>query len=83
MGGLLWAARLRRVGAARVAARGLVAVAVLGALAVLVGSDPFHDVFLVSSYAAWVLVGRGFDALGSAPASPSRTGTRTAASQVP
>ena len=82
VGGLLWAARLRRVAAAGVAARGLVAVAVLGALAVLVGSDPFHDVFLVSSYAAWVLVGRGFDSLGTAPASPSHR-TSTAASQVP
>ena len=69
VGGLLWAARLRRVSSARVAGRGLLAVAVLGALAVLVGSDPFHDVLLVSSYAAWVVVGRGFTTLGPAPLS--------------
>ena len=69
VGGLLWAARLRRVAAARVAGRGLLAVAVLGALAMLVGSDPLHDAFLVSSYAAWVVVGRGFAALGRAPVS--------------
>jgi hypothetical protein len=83
VGGLLWAARLRRVAAARVATRGLVAVAVLGALAILVGSDPFHDVFLVSSYAAWVLVGRGFDSLGSAAASPSDSDSRRRAPIAP
>ena len=38
----------------------------LGALAMMVGSDPFHDVFLLSSYAGWVLVGRGFAALSAA-----------------
>jgi hypothetical protein len=63
VGGLLWASRLRRVTSARLAAAGLLAVAVLGALAVLIGSDPFHDVLLVSSYAAWVVVGRGLDSL--------------------
>ena len=62
-GGLLWASRLRPVARTRLAARGLFAVAALGALAMLVGSDPFHDVFLLSSYAAWVMVGRGFDSL--------------------
>ena len=35
-------------------------------LAIAVGVDPFHDVFLLSSYAAWVLVGRGLEA----PAQP-------------
>ena len=66
VGGLLWASRLRRKTGGRLAAAGLLAVAVLGALAMLVGSDPFHDVFLVSSYAAWVVVGRGFDTLRGA-----------------
>ena len=65
-GGILWASRLRRKTGARLAAAGLLAVAVLGALAMLVGNDPFHDVFLVTSYAAWVVVGRGFDILRSA-----------------
>ena len=66
VGGLLWASRLRRTTGGGLAAVGLLAVAALGALAMLVGSDPFHDVFLVSSYAAWVVVGRGFDSLQSA-----------------
>jgi hypothetical protein len=66
VGGLLWASRLRRTTGGGVAAVGLLAVAALGALAMLVGSDPFHDIFLVSSYAAWVVVGRGFDSLQGA-----------------
>ena len=66
VGAMLWASRLRRKTGGRLAALGLLAVAVLGALAILVGSDPFHDVFLISSYAAWVVVGRGFDSLRSA-----------------
>ena len=32
---------------------GMLATAVLGFLAMAVGSDPFHDIFLLSSYAAW------------------------------
>jgi uncharacterized membrane protein len=66
VGGLLWAARLRRKTGGQVATAGLLTVAILGALAMLVGSDPFHDLFLVSSYAAWTVVGRGFDTLRSA-----------------
>ena len=76
VGGLLWASRLRRKTGGRLAAAGLLAVAVLGALAMIVGSDPFHDVFLVSSYAAWVVVGRGFDTLRGALT--SRDGNITA-----
>ncbi len=76
VGGLLWASRLRRKTGGRLAAAGLLAVAVLGALAMIVGSDPFHDVFLVSSYAAWVVVGRGFDTLRDALT--SRDGNITA-----
>jgi len=68
VGGLLWATRLRRVGNGRVAATGLGATAVLGAVAILVGSDPFHDICLLSSYAAWIVVGRGFDTLRHASA---------------
>ena len=35
------------------------AAAVLGFLAIAVGSDPFHDIFLVTGYAAWSAVGQG------------------------
>lgn len=66
VGGLLWASRLRRNEGGGLAAVGLLAVATLGALGMLVGGDPFHDIFLVSSYAAWVVVGKGFDSLTSA-----------------
>jgi uncharacterized membrane protein len=75
VGGLLWASRLRRRTGGRVAAAGLLAVAVLGALAILVGTDPFHDVFLVSSYVAWVVVGRGFDTLRGALTPQNSTAT--------
>ena len=77
MGAILWASRLRRRTGARVAAAGLLAVAVLGALAMLVGNDPFHDVFLVTSYTAWVVVGRGFDTLRSALTPRDRNSTAT------
>jgi hypothetical protein len=33
-------------------------VAVLGFAAMAIGSDPFHDIALVGSYLAWILVGR-------------------------
>ena len=68
VGGLVWgrsaAARRAVLGSP---ASGVLATAVLGFLAIAVGVDPFHDVFLLSSYAAWVLVGRGLEA----PARPS------------
>jgi len=81
VGGLLWATRLRRAANGRVAATGLCATAVLGALAILVGSDPFHDIFLVSSYAAWIVVGRGFDSFQSPSADQDRDGTAATSSQ--
>ena len=65
-GGLLWASRLRRAPGAGLAAAGLLGVAVLGALAILIGTDPFHDIFLVSSYAAWFAVGHGLDRIAGA-----------------
>lgn len=79
VGGLVWATRLRRTAHGRVAATGLLATAVLGALAILVGSDPFHDICLVSSYAAWIVVGRGFDALRNT----SADGRGNAAAPIP
>jgi hypothetical protein len=62
-GGLTWGLRIRRQAPA--AGWGLVAVAGLGFLAMAVGVDPFHDLLLLSSYAAWVLVARGSDAGGT------------------
>jgi hypothetical protein len=58
-GGLTWGIRLLRAGRAAPAGAGLVAVGVLGFLAMALGMDPFHDIFLLSSYAAWVAVGLG------------------------
>ena len=66
VGGLTWGPALLRSEAARTAGLGVLATAVLGLLAMLVGTDPFHDVFLLSSYAGWVLVGHGL-------AQPART----------
>lgn len=60
-GGLTWGVRLLRARRAAPAGTGLLAVAVLGFLAMAVGVDPFHDIFLLSSYAAWVAVGLGVD----------------------
>ena len=62
IGGLAWGTSLLRSGAS-MAGGGLLATAVAGLLAMLLGMDPWHDVFLLSSYAAWTLVGRGFDAI--------------------
>ena len=62
VGGVVWGPALLRAGPARSAGVGVLATAVLGFLAIAVGADPFHDLFLLSSYAAWVLVGRGLDA---------------------
>jgi hypothetical protein len=58
VGGLLRGTELRRAGHG-IAGTGLVAAASLGFLAIAVGSDPFHDVFLLTGYAAWALVGAG------------------------
>jgi hypothetical protein len=61
LGGLLRGSQLRRAGV-EMAGGGLMAAAVLGFLAIAVGSDPFHDIFLLAGYAAWAVVG-----LGAAP----------------
>ncbi len=60
VGGLIWGLRIVRRESE--AGRGLVAVATLGFLAIAVGVDPFHDLLLLSSYAAWLVVGRAADA---------------------
>ena len=82
-GGLLWASRLRRVPSARLAATGLLGVAVLGGLAILIGTDPFHDIFLVSSYAAWFAVGHGLDRIAAASGSNSTRVNNSAAPVIP
>jgi hypothetical protein len=76
VGGPVWAWRLRRLPGGRPAATGLLAVAVLGALAIAVEADPFHDIALVGSYLAWVLVGRGLTVLEAA-APGGRSADRT------
>jgi hypothetical protein len=60
VGGLAWGLRLPRISGAVVVTAGS-----LGLLAMLVGVDPWHDVFLLGSYAAWGAVGRAFDAATS------------------
>ncbi len=62
VGGLAWGTSLLRSGMS-LAGGGILATAVAGLLAMLLGMDPWHDVFLLLSYAAWTLVGRGFDAI--------------------
>ena len=59
IGGTIWGSVLLRSPDRRAAGFGLVATGVLGLLAILVGIDPWHDVFLLTSYAAWPVVGRG------------------------
>jgi hypothetical protein len=63
VGGLTWGFAMARSVDHRTAGWGLVGTAALGLLAVLVGVDPFHDIFLLSSYAAWPVVGHGLTRL--------------------
>ena len=72
IGGLAWGTSLLRSGAS-MAGGGFLATAVAGLLAMLLGMDPWHDVFLLSSYAAWSLVARGFDAIPTRRGAPSRS----------
>jgi hypothetical protein len=58
VGGLLSGSQLRKADAG-LSGNGLLAVATLGFLAIAVGPDPFHDIFLLSGYAAWTVVGLG------------------------
>lgn len=58
VGGLVWARRLRRT-PRRLSGVGLALVGVLGLAAILLSADPFHDIALVGSYLAWIVVGLG------------------------
>ncbi len=58
VGGVMWALRLRRTPNA-LAGVGLGLVSLLGLAAIAVGDSVVHEVTLVGSYAAWVLVGSG------------------------
>lgn len=59
VGGIVWWRAMRSDPRLRVTRIGVLATAVLGFLAMAVGNDPFHDIFLLSSYAAWAVVGVG------------------------
>ena len=57
VGGIVWWRSMRSEPTMRVTRIGALATATLGFLAMAVGNDPFHDIFLLSSYAAWAAVG--------------------------
>jgi hypothetical protein len=57
VGGIVWWRSMRSEPRLRVTRIGVLATAILGFLAMAVGGDPFHDVFLLSSYGAWAVVG--------------------------
>jgi ABC-type transport system involved in cytochrome c biogenesis permease subunit len=75
-GGLTWGLRLVRSRRATPAGNGLLAVAILGFLAMALGMDPFHDIFLLSSYAAWIAVGLGTDRAASQTEEPALVSDR-------
>jgi hypothetical protein len=62
VGGPLWGSSLLRQAGLRTAGGGLVATGVLGLLAIVMASDPWHDIFLLTSYAVWPVVGSGLRA---------------------
>ena len=57
VGGIVWWRAMHTEPRLRLTRIGVLTTAVLGFLAMAVGSDPFHDIFLLSSYAAWAAVG--------------------------
>lgn len=57
VGGIVWWRAMRNESRLRVTRIGVLATAILGFLAMAVGNDPFHDIFLLSGYAAWAAVG--------------------------
>jgi hypothetical protein len=69
VGGTSWGSALLPLADRRAAGGGLVAAGVLGLLAIVMATDPWHDIFLLSSYAAWPVVGLGLRA-GTETATP-------------
>lgn len=59
VGGGVWGTVLRRQPHLRLAGNGFLATALLGLAAIAVGDNVIHDLTLLGSYAAWVLIGLG------------------------
>ena len=57
IGGIVWWWAMRSEPSLSVTRIGVLASAILGFFAMAVGTDPFHDIFLLSSFAAWAAVG--------------------------
>ncbi len=74
VGGITAGSSLVRRTDHRLAGGGLLGIGIAGLLAMLVGVDPFHDLFLLSSYAAWPVLGRALRASASRPADPVMAG---------
>jgi len=72
VGAMSWGSALLRLEDRRTAGGGFFAAGVLGLLSIVVAGDPWHDIFLLSSYAAWPVVGLGL-----------RTGTKRATAPAP
>ena len=70
VGGIVWWRAMRAESKLRVTRVGALVTATSGFLAMAVGTDPFHDIFLLSSYAAWAVVG-----VSASRASARRTAT--------
>lgn len=67
VGGIIWWRAMRFEPRLRLTRIGVLSTAILGFLAMAVGNDPFHDIFLLSSFAAWVLVGVGAGRTSATP----------------
>jgi hypothetical protein len=61
VGGVVWGLVVRRGPGLRLAGNGLLATAVLGFVAIAAGDNVVHEIALLSSYAAWILVAVGVD----------------------
>ena len=70
VGGIVWWRAMGTEPRLRVTRIVVLATAVLGFLAMAIGNDPFHDIFLLSSFAAWAAVG-----VSAARASATQQGT--------
>jgi hypothetical protein len=71
VGAMSWGSALLRLEDRRAAGGGFVAAGVLGLLAIAVGGDPWHDIFLLSSYATWPVIGLGLQTATQRAATPT------------